>query len=45
ENYIRDSIMNPNANVVKGFQPLMPTYKGTLSDDEINGLVAYIKSL
>lgn len=45
ENYLRESIMDPHVKVVKGFQPLMPTYKGTLSDDEINALVAYIKSL
>lgn len=45
ENYLRESIMNPQAKLVKGFQPLMPTYKGTLTDDEVNALVAYIKSL
>jgi cytochrome c oxidase subunit 2 len=45
ENYIRESITDPSANITKGFQPLMPTFKGTLSDDEINSLVAYIKSL
>jgi len=45
ENYLRQSIMDPQATIVKGFQPLMPTYRGTLTDDEINALVAYIKSL
>ena len=46
ENYIRESILNPNAKVVKGFpKGVMSTYKGLLSDDEINSLVAYIKSL
>ena len=45
ENYVRESIMDPNLKVVKGFQPLMPTFKGTLTDDEINALVAYVKSL
>ncbi len=45
ENYIRESIVEPQAKIVKGFQPVMPTFKGTLSDDEINALVAYIKSL
>ncbi len=45
ENYVRESIMDPNVKVVKGFQPLMPTFKGTLSDDEVNALVAYVKSL
>ncbi len=45
ENYIRESIMDPALKLVKGFQPVMPTFKGTLSDDEINSLVIYIKSL
>lgn len=45
ENYIRESLMDPNLKIVKNFQPIMPTYKGTLSDDEVNALVAYIKSL
>lgn len=45
ENYLRESIMDPQVKLVKGFQPLMPTYRGTLSDEEINALVAYIKSL
>ncbi len=45
ENFIRESIMNPSAKVVKNFPPVMPTFKGTLSDDEINSLVAYIKGL
>lgn len=45
ENYIRESLMDPNSKIVKGFQPMMPTFKGTLSDEEINALIAYIKSL
>ncbi len=45
ENYIRESIVEPQSKIAKGFQPVMPTFKGTLSDDEINALVAYVKSL
>lgn len=46
EVYIRDSIMDPSKAVVKGFTAgTMPTFKGQLSDDEVNALVAYIKSL
>jgi cytochrome c oxidase subunit 2 len=45
ENYIRESLTEPNAKLVKGFQPLMPTFKGTLSEDEMGALIAYIKSL
>jgi cytochrome c oxidase subunit 2 len=45
ENYLRDSIVNPMKEIVAGFAPIMPTYKGQLSEDDINALVAYIKSL
>ncbi|PJA22255.1 MAG: cytochrome c oxidase subunit II, partial [Deltaproteobacteria bacterium CG_4_10_14_0_2_um_filter_43_8] len=45
ENYIRRSLMEPNAELVEGFAPLMPTFKGQLSDEEVNHLIAYLKSL
>ena len=45
EAYIRESMMRPQAKVVKGFDPIMPTFQGLLRENEINGLVAYIKSL
>ena len=45
ENYIRKSLMEPSAQVVKGFAPIMPTFQGQLSDDEVMSLVEYIKSL
>ncbi|MBU0985604.1 MAG: cytochrome c oxidase subunit II [candidate division Zixibacteria bacterium] len=45
ENYIRESILEPQASVVAGYQPVMPTYQGILKDREIDALVAYIKSL
>jgi cytochrome c oxidase subunit 2 len=45
ENYIRESIENPMSKVVKGFNPIMPTFKGQLSELEMNALIAYIKSL
>lgn len=44
EAYLRESIVEPNARIVKGFQPLMPAY-ATLSDAELEALIAYIKSL
>lgn len=43
ENYIRESILNPNAKIVKGFVPQMPPYEGQLSDEELNYLIAFIK--
>jgi cytochrome c oxidase subunit 2 len=44
ENYIRESILNPNAKIVKGYpRNAMPAFEGQLSDDEIAGLIAFIK--
>jgi cytochrome c oxidase subunit 2 len=45
DNYIRESILNPTAKVVKGFQPIMPTFQGTVSEDDLMKLLAYIKTL
>lgn len=45
ENYIRESILNPMAKIRKGFRPIMPTYQGQLKDDEIFGIIQYIKQL
>lgn len=45
EQYIRNSILNPAGQVVEGFQPIMPTFKGQVTEEQLNSLVAYIKSL
>ena len=45
DDYIRESIMNPQAKIVAGYQPLMPTFKGLISEDGIVQLIAYIKSI
>ncbi len=45
ENYVRESILEPQAKVAAGFEPVMPTYKGRLKDDEITALIAYLKAL
>ena len=45
ENYLRESILEPQAKVVQGYQPIMPTYQGVLKDDEIDALIAYFKTL
>jgi cytochrome c oxidase subunit 2 len=44
ENYIRESIVNPQAKLVSGFQPLMPTFRGLVSEEGLLQLIAYIKS-
>ncbi len=45
EEYIRNSILNPSSQIVEGFQPIMPTFKGQVTEEQLVSLVAYIKSL
>ncbi len=45
ESYIRESILNPGTKVVSGFNPIMPTFEGQVSEEGLIGLVTYIKSL
>lgn len=44
-NYLRESILKPNAKTVEGYPSLMPSYAGTVSEEEIIALIEYIKSL
>ncbi|MGV6815473.1 MAG: cytochrome c oxidase subunit II [Phycisphaerales bacterium] len=44
-NYYRESILDPNAKIVKGFAPAMSSYQGILSDEDIEHVIAYIMSL
>ena len=45
EVYIRESILTPTAKMVAGFPPLMPTFQGVVSEEQIAQLTAYIKTL
>lgn len=45
ENFIRESILNPQAKIAQGYNPVMPSYQGTLKEMDLNALIAYIKSL
>ena len=45
EDYIRTSILNPASQVAEGFQPIMPAGYSSMSAKQIDGLVAYVKSL
>jgi cytochrome c oxidase subunit II len=45
EEYIRQSILNPQGQIVAGYQPIMPTFKGQLTEEQLVSLVEYIKSL
>lgn len=43
--YIRESIYEPNAKIVAGYEPLMPTYHGQLNEDQIMKIIAYLKKI
>ena len=43
--YLRESILNPAAKVAAGYQPVMPTYQGQVSEESLLSLIAYIQSL
>ena len=43
--YIRESILNPQAKVVAGFQPIMPTFQGLVTEEQVLQLIAYVRSL
>ena len=45
EAYLRESIVNPRAKMVTGFQPIMPTFQGLVSEEGLLQLLEYIKSL
>ncbi|MCC6264557.1 MAG: cytochrome c oxidase subunit II [Bryobacterales bacterium] len=45
EAYIRKSIIDPAAQIVRGYEPIMPTFAGTATEEEILQLIAYIRSL
>jgi cytochrome c oxidase subunit 2 len=45
ENYVRESIVNPQAKIVAGYEPVMPTYQGRLKDKEITAIIEYLKTL
>jgi cytochrome c oxidase subunit 2 len=45
EAYIRESILQPNAKVVAGYQPIMPTFQGLVTEEGVLSLIEYVKSL
>jgi cytochrome c oxidase subunit 2 len=44
DDYLRDSILQPAKNIPAGYQPIMPSFQGILSEEQIIALIAYIKS-
>ena len=45
ESYFRESILQPQAKVVAGFEPVMPTFQGLVTEEQVVQLVEYVKSL
>ncbi len=45
EEYLRESILNPAEKIVSGWQPIMPTYQGQVTEEQLSQLLAYIRSL
>ena len=44
ENYVRESILNPGAKIVTGYKPIMPTFQGLITEEQLAALVAYVKA-
>jgi cytochrome c oxidase subunit II len=45
DGYLRESILNPDAKVVAGYQPIMPSYAGQVDEEEMLQLLAFLKGL
>jgi cytochrome c oxidase subunit 2 len=45
DTYLRESIVNPQAKIVNGFQPIMPTFQGLVTEEQLLQLIAYVRSL
>jgi cytochrome c oxidase subunit 2 len=45
EAYIRESILLPSAKIAAGYQPIMPTFQGLVSEEQLLELIEYVKSL
>ena len=43
--YVRESILTPQAKLVAGYQPLMPTFQGLVNEENVMALIEYVKSL
>ena len=45
EDYVRESIINPRSKIVQGYEPIMPTYTGQITEEGILQIIAYLKSI
>lgn len=45
ERYLRDSIFLPNLDITAGYEAIMPSYQGRISEGDLMAIIAYLKSL
>ncbi len=45
DSYVRESILSPTAKIVRGYKPLMPPFQGIVSEEQLQQLIAYVKSI
>jgi cytochrome c oxidase subunit 2 len=45
DEYIRESILNPQAKITAGWEPVMPTFQGQLTEEQLSQLIAYVRAL
>ena len=45
DNYVRESVLQPQAKIVAGFAPVMPTFQGILKPKDVDAIVAFLQSL
>ncbi len=45
DSYVRESILVPTAKIVMGYKPIMPSFQGQLTEEQINSLIAYVREL
>jgi cytochrome c oxidase subunit II len=45
EEYLRESIVDPGAKIVKGYTNVMPTFKASIPPEDVNAVVEYLKTL
>lgn len=43
--YVRESVLLPQAKIVQGYKPIMPSFQGQLTDEQINDVIAYVRAL
>ena len=45
DQYLRESILNPGAKIVNGYQPIMPTFEGQIGEESLIHIISYLKTL